>query len=130
MSRLWCHVLEREVSMTPATVAERRTEQTTDKTAIRPFRFQAPEPDLIELRRRITATRFPETETVADFFGVFFMVDWRSFAPRSPAIMRFRQRTQRPRGAGRASACLSLATGPPRLMRGSIHAKMGCALPD
>ena len=52
--------------MTPATVIERRTEQTTDTTAIRPFRFEAPEADLIELRRRITATRFPEKETVAD----------------------------------------------------------------
>ena len=53
--------------MTPATVAAPSTEQTTDKTAIRPFRFEAPEADLIELRRRITATRFPEKEPVADF---------------------------------------------------------------
>ena len=54
--------------MTPATVTERRTQQTTDKTAIRPFRFEAPEADSIELRRRINATRFPEKETVTDFF--------------------------------------------------------------
>src|SRR5918999_5035717 len=53
--------------MTPATVAERRTEQTTDKTAIRPFRFEAADAELDEMRRRITATRFPEKETVADF---------------------------------------------------------------
>ena len=53
--------------MTPATVTERRTEQTPDKTAIRPFRFEAPEAELDEMRRRITATRFPEKETVADF---------------------------------------------------------------
>jgi pimeloyl-ACP methyl ester carboxylesterase len=52
--------------MTPATVTERRTERTTDKAAIRPFRFEAPEADLVELRRRINATRFPEKETVAD----------------------------------------------------------------
>jgi pimeloyl-ACP methyl ester carboxylesterase len=37
-----------------------------EATAIRPFRFEAPESDLIELRRRINATRFPEKETVAD----------------------------------------------------------------
>jgi pimeloyl-ACP methyl ester carboxylesterase len=37
-----------------------------NKAAVRPFRFKAPEADLIELRRRITATRFPEKETVAD----------------------------------------------------------------
>jgi pimeloyl-ACP methyl ester carboxylesterase len=53
--------------MTPPTAAERPTGQTTDRTAIRPFRFEAQEAELIELRRRITATRFPEKETVADF---------------------------------------------------------------
>ena len=52
--------------MTPATVTERPIEQTTDKTAIRPFRFEAPEAELIEMRRRINATRWPERETVAD----------------------------------------------------------------
>src|SRR4029453_17657824 len=57
----------KEISMTPPVVAERPTEQTTDKTAIRPFRFEVPEAELIELRRRITSTRFPEKETVADF---------------------------------------------------------------
>jgi hypothetical protein len=41
-------------------------EQATDKNAIRPFRFEAPEADLIELRRRINATKWPERETVTD----------------------------------------------------------------
>jgi pimeloyl-ACP methyl ester carboxylesterase len=53
--------------MTPATVTERVNEQTADTTAIRPFRVDVPEADLIELRRRIKATRLPEKETVADF---------------------------------------------------------------
>ena len=35
-------------------------------TAIRPFRFKAPDSDLTELRRRVLATRWPEQETVAD----------------------------------------------------------------
>ena len=52
--------------MTPATVTERGSEQTADKTAIRPFHFEAPEAELIELRRRINATRWPERETVTD----------------------------------------------------------------
>jgi len=34
--------------------------------AIRPFRFEASDADLIELRRRIAATRWPEKETVGD----------------------------------------------------------------
>src|SRR6266480_3056393 len=52
--------------MTPATVTEQRTEQTTDKTAIRPIHFEVPEAELIELRRRINATRWPDRETVTD----------------------------------------------------------------
>ena len=52
--------------MTAVTVAERRTEQTNDKTAIRPFRYEAPEAELVELRRRIAATRFPSRELVQD----------------------------------------------------------------
>ena len=38
-----------------------------DNTAIRPFRVSFPDADLIELRRRINATRCPERETVKDF---------------------------------------------------------------
>jgi pimeloyl-ACP methyl ester carboxylesterase len=53
--------------MTPATVTERPTEQTSDKTAIRPFRFEATDAELDEMRRRIKTTRFPDQGTVADF---------------------------------------------------------------
>jgi pimeloyl-ACP methyl ester carboxylesterase len=34
--------------------------------AVRPFRIHVPEADLIDLRRRLAATRWPEKETVAD----------------------------------------------------------------
>jgi pimeloyl-ACP methyl ester carboxylesterase len=34
---------------------------------VRPFRFSVPEDDLIDLRRRLKATRWPEKETVSDF---------------------------------------------------------------
>ena len=37
-----------------------------DKTAVRPFQVNVPEADLAELRRRISATKWPERETVAD----------------------------------------------------------------
>src|SRR3984885_7199153 len=37
-----------------------------DKTAIRPFRVNFPDAELVELRRRINATRWPDRETVAD----------------------------------------------------------------
>ena len=40
--------------------------KTTGSPSIRPFRVNTPEADLIELRRRIAATRWPEKETVAD----------------------------------------------------------------
>ena len=42
------------------------SEQATDKTAIRPFQINIPEEELVDLRRRIEATRFPEKETVED----------------------------------------------------------------
>jgi pimeloyl-ACP methyl ester carboxylesterase len=44
-----------------ATREERSTE-----TPIRPFRIDVPEEDLVDLRRRIAATRWPEKETVSD----------------------------------------------------------------
>src|SRR5262249_43977449 len=37
-----------------------------DASAIRPFRANVPEAELIELRRRINATKWPEKETVTD----------------------------------------------------------------
>jgi pimeloyl-ACP methyl ester carboxylesterase len=46
--------------------AQQRSERTTDKTAVRPFRVNVPEEELTELRRRINATRWPERETVTD----------------------------------------------------------------
>jgi hypothetical protein len=39
---------------------------TSDDTAIRPFRINVPEEELVDLRRRIAATRWPDRETVAD----------------------------------------------------------------
>jgi len=39
----------------------------TADTSIRPFEINIPEEALVDLRRRIEATRFPEKETVADF---------------------------------------------------------------
>jgi pimeloyl-ACP methyl ester carboxylesterase len=52
--------------MTPTSATQERSEQATDKTAIRPFRVNAPEAELTELRRRIKATKWPERETVTD----------------------------------------------------------------
>ena len=42
------------------------TESETTTAAIRPFRVNVPEEALVDLRRRIAATRWPEKETVAD----------------------------------------------------------------
>ena len=41
-----------------------QTHETTP--AIRPFRFDIPEEEISDLRRRITATKLPERETVVD----------------------------------------------------------------
>jgi hypothetical protein len=42
------------------------TEPAAAATAIRPFQVGFPDEDLVELRRRIDATRWPERETVDD----------------------------------------------------------------
>jgi pimeloyl-ACP methyl ester carboxylesterase len=49
------------VSPVPATLPV-----TADEQAIRPFHFRALDEDLVDLRRRIRATRWPERETVKD----------------------------------------------------------------
>src|SRR5918997_3433599 len=42
------------------------TQDTLTDAAVRPFRIDVPERDLVDLRRRIEATRWPERETVDD----------------------------------------------------------------
>ena len=37
-----------------------------EDSAIRPFRVDVPEEQLMDLRRRVAATRWPDRETVAD----------------------------------------------------------------
>jgi pimeloyl-ACP methyl ester carboxylesterase len=45
---------------------ENQTHETTSTSEVRPFRFNVPEAELTELRRRINATKWPERETVMD----------------------------------------------------------------
>ena len=45
---------------------ETQTHETTSTSEVRPFRFNVPEEELTDLRRRIHATKWPERETVAD----------------------------------------------------------------
>src|SRR5215217_1955373 len=42
------------------------TSQVGEEVAVRPFRIDVPEEDLVDLRRRIADTQWPEKETVAD----------------------------------------------------------------
>jgi len=74
----------------------------SDKAAIRPFQVNVPDTDLAELRRRISAARLPENETVADFsqgvplatvqklaryWGTEY--DWRKVETRLNAVPNF-----------------------------------------
>jgi pimeloyl-ACP methyl ester carboxylesterase len=76
--------------------------QAADKTAIRPFQVNFPEAELTELRRRITAARLPEKETVADFsqgvplatvqkLAKYWVTDydWRKVEARLNAVPNF-----------------------------------------
>ena len=49
-----------------APTARQDSEKAADKTAIRPFRVSIPEAELIDLKRRIDTTKWPEAETVKD----------------------------------------------------------------
>jgi hypothetical protein len=73
-----------------------------EATDIRPFQVNIPEADLTELRKRISATRLPEKETVADFSqGVPLATvqkladywatkyDWRKVEARLNAVPNF-----------------------------------------
>src|SRR5215208_7289370 len=57
--------VDKESSMT-TTMTESDTTHDTTPPAIRPFRFEAAQADLDDLRQRIVAMRWPEKETVAD----------------------------------------------------------------
>src|SRR5438094_2010518 len=49
-----------------ATGTQTQTQTVAAETAVRPFRVDIPEEQLVELRRRINATKWPERETVTD----------------------------------------------------------------
>ena len=50
-------------STTPTSARPRAA---AEGTAVRPFRIRVPKAELVELRRRIMATRWPDKETVGD----------------------------------------------------------------
>src|SRR4249920_3002054 len=88
---------EKEAVMTTTELAN-----VVESAAIRPFQVNVPEADLIDLRRRIVATRLPEKETVGDFTqGVPLATvqklarywateyDWRKVEARLNAVPNF-----------------------------------------
>src|SRR5689334_25056050 len=54
------------VSMRTAALAAGEPSEGPADTALRPFRIEVPEEALVELRRRLAATRWPDRETVTD----------------------------------------------------------------
>ena len=52
--------------MTQTTGTQPKNDANVDKDAIRPFHINIPEEALVDLRRRINATKWPERETVTD----------------------------------------------------------------
>ena len=84
------------------TIATRQRAHSADNAAIRPFRVSVPEAELTDLRRRITANKFPERETVDDMSqGVPLATveklarywateyDWRKVEARLNALPQF-----------------------------------------
>ena len=90
---------------TPAPVSGMASAQPNEDTAIRPFRADIPEEALVELRRRIAATRWPDQETVTDqsqgiqlanikplveYWGTGY--DWRKAEAKLNALPQFMTR--------------------------------------
>src|SRR5436190_16509314 len=57
---------QKEINRAQTTAGQSQNEQTVDKNQVRPFRVNIREEALIDLRRRLAATRWPDKETVAD----------------------------------------------------------------
>ena len=55
-----------QYALADATIVDIARPASGDKSAIRPLRVRVPESELVELRRRVKATRWPERETVKD----------------------------------------------------------------
>src|SRR5215470_7639796 len=58
--------IQKESAMTQSEAPQRSRGQAAGQEAIRPFHVSIPEEKLVDLRRRIAATQWPEKETVAD----------------------------------------------------------------
>ena len=89
--------LQQDTSAMPS-----RARVATEEIAIRPFKFTASEAALVEMRRRIAATQWPDKETVADYSqGVPLATmrelarhwatdyDWRTVEAKLNAIPQF-----------------------------------------
>jgi pimeloyl-ACP methyl ester carboxylesterase len=57
---------QKEDTMSESSGTKRAAEQTSDSNAIRPFHINFPATDIVELRRRVAATKWPERESVSD----------------------------------------------------------------
>ena len=57
---------QRKGNTTARTATRENKGSSVDQNAVRPFRASAPKEELVDLRRRIAATRWPDKETVAD----------------------------------------------------------------
>ena len=93
---------QKETKIIETTASRTISGSGTDKEAIRPFKVKVPEKDLIDLRRRIAATRWPDKETVVDqsqgvqlaklqelvrYWGTDY--DWRKAEARLNALPQF-----------------------------------------
>ena len=90
------------VSASAASLLSTHPASAAESDAIRPFRVDVPEEELVDLRKRVLATRWPDRETVADqsqgvqlttiqqlarYWGTDY--DWRKVEARLNALPQF-----------------------------------------
>ena len=59
-------VIKKETTVSQLDTLQLDAVPQTDTAEIRPFRFNVPEEQLVDLRRRVAATKRPEREAVSD----------------------------------------------------------------
>jgi pimeloyl-ACP methyl ester carboxylesterase len=95
-------ILAASATVAASTLIRTQAHAATTNDAIRPFRIDVPQEELVDLRRRILATRWPERETVADesqgvqlaalqevarYWGTDY--DWRKAEAKLSALPQF-----------------------------------------
>ena len=94
---------------------------TTTATAVRPFRVDMPDEALADLRRRITATRLPHKETVADASQGVQLATLQALVRWDPAGFASRELEERAAAHLPPASVIATLTAPTEVLEGFLE---------